>query len=331
MTPKVSDVVKKLEPFSIKSLEKNIKGIKKTWQPFASFNGKQKENIADYYVRISERLKHKQRPLTITDIEQFVLQAFPEILMVKCISSNELEYLPAEHPDIKIKVILIPKQENSGFYLTDQPKVNMVTLYKVKNLLNKNLSKFVTVEVSNPVYEFVKVVAMVRFNVSEGFDAQFLLNKLNQDIKLFFCPWLALSVTEIKIGSKVFVSDILNYIKALPYVAYVTKFSLVHFYKETDRLTNVTYNHISDVAVNNNLYLKGSVAEAILIPAGQHLITIMDEEEYHDPVSIGINDMAIGVEFLVSSDDDLQPEAPPAASNATDAVDYFNLTINDLN
>ena len=58
--------------------------------------GKTPEQPADFNVRVSERLRHKRRALTIWDYERLVLEKFPQIYKVKCL--NHTQYEPAPGP-----------------------------------------------------------------------------------------------------------------------------------------------------------------------------------------------------------------------------------------
>jgi len=56
--------------------------VKSVSQPFASFGGRGAEQPQDFYQRISERLRHKDRAIDLWDYERLILQAFPQIYKV---------------------------------------------------------------------------------------------------------------------------------------------------------------------------------------------------------------------------------------------------------
>ncbi|MFX5747813.1 hypothetical protein ABTE19_23095, partial [Acinetobacter baumannii] len=74
---------------AITDLSKRNPAIESIWQPIASFGGRPPETGDDYNIRVSERLRHKERPLTALDISQFVLAKFPQVLKVKCIGAPD--------------------------------------------------------------------------------------------------------------------------------------------------------------------------------------------------------------------------------------------------
>ncbi len=286
-----------LPPYSIKDLTKKIPGIQNIWQPFSSFGGRKAEGEALYRTRVSEGLRHKQRPVTIQDIEQFILEKFPDILMVKCITPDKMARSSSR--DIDLQIILIPQEETDGQFKNDEPKVNLATLYHVRQMLLPLLSPFIKIEVSNPVYEKVKVVCNVKFQKTTDSDDGFYLQKLNQDIKKYICSWLYDSDALLKIGTTIYLSDIYNYIKSLDYVSVLTGFSLVHFFKIRDQQTGEDKAGITDTAVHKIKFIRGSVPNAVLIPDRHHLITVLHDFSYTEPIETGIGKLSIGDELLV--------------------------------
>jgi hypothetical protein len=57
--------------------------------PYPSFGGRVTEDNAEFYNRVSERLRHKDRAITIFDYERLVLESFPDIYRVKCIDHTD--------------------------------------------------------------------------------------------------------------------------------------------------------------------------------------------------------------------------------------------------
>ncbi|MEL6867748.1 MAG: hypothetical protein AAFP19_25205, partial [Bacteroidota bacterium] len=72
--------------------------IKSILQPYASFGGRTIESDESFYKRSSERLRHKNRTITIWDYERILLEEFPSVHKVKCISHTR--YLADEEKHI---------------------------------------------------------------------------------------------------------------------------------------------------------------------------------------------------------------------------------------
>jgi hypothetical protein len=80
---------KALPAGSISKLAVAVAQVSKVQQPFASFDGKHEEIGKEFYTRVSERLRHKARAITPWDYEHLVLERFPSIYKVKCISHTD--------------------------------------------------------------------------------------------------------------------------------------------------------------------------------------------------------------------------------------------------
>jgi hypothetical protein len=151
----------------------------------------------------------------------------------------------------------------------------------------------------HPEYERLKIICDVGFvKGTSSIDRNYYLIKLQEDIRHYMTPWLYDNHTDVKMGGILYIADILNYIKKLPYIAYVTGFSIVHFFAERDADGNPIHCML-DTAVSNTDYVRASTAEAILIPALHHSIRVLDDWEYRDPEPIGISDVITGEEMIV--------------------------------
>ncbi|MEO5564317.1 MAG: hypothetical protein ABIR18_12805, partial [Chitinophagaceae bacterium] len=78
-----------LKAGSISKLSVGVAEVEKVNQPFASFDGKHKEIGKEFYTRVSERLRHKGRAITAWDYEHLILDRFPGIYKVKCITHTD--------------------------------------------------------------------------------------------------------------------------------------------------------------------------------------------------------------------------------------------------
>lgn len=91
---------------SIGKLLESMAKVKAVTQPFASFGGRPKEKDKTYFVRVSERLRHKDRAVTLWDYEHLVLESFTQIHKVKCLNhmSKDSEIAPGH-----VKVVVSTK------------------------------------------------------------------------------------------------------------------------------------------------------------------------------------------------------------------------------
>lgn len=283
---------------SIKAFAQNVKGVQNVWQMFSSFGGKPAESENKYYVRVSERLRHKNRPVQVRDIIQVILEEFPQILMAKCYSSKDEELMVV--PGVNLHIVLIPRESESGSFISEQPRVSLSLLYKVKTYISQFMSPFVNIEVGNALYERVKVICKVVFEEDAGQDYGTLARRFINDINQYIAPWLFGEGNEIKIGGKIYKSELLMYLKNQPYVKYITGFSVVHFSSRKDILSNEILHMVSDTAVNNYDYIEGSSPASVLIPSNHHSVSIETEAQYIEPSTSGVGSFFVGDEFLVS-------------------------------
>ncbi|MDO6432092.1 hypothetical protein Q4E93_15930 [Flavitalea sp. BT771] len=312
---------------SIKNFIRKVQGLEQVWQPFLSFGGSSAEKDEAYYTRISERLRHKKRPLTSLDIEQLVLEKFPSIAVVKCFGTSHQRQ--SVYPGVDIQVILIPKEGADGNVYIDQPKVNLSTLFAVKNYLAGFASPFINIEIGNPVYEKIKIACRIRLTDQLAKDAGsgYYLQQLHEDIRQWLCPWIYAPDSAVRIGTRIYIPELLTYIKKRPYITEVRGFSVVHFFKVKDAVTGELKGAMIDSAVHPIEFIQGSVPEAVLIPSDHHLIRLLDNDDYIAPDPKGIGDLYIGNELLISYPRQTQQEGydeEPVSRESPD--EYFNLT-----
>lgn len=322
-------------PGILQSFRKPIKEIQAIRQPFSSFGGKPAETLTGYYTRVSERLRHRQRLLNPIDIEQAILENYPQIQMAKCIRSTatDLDFKDGYRlPDIR--VILIPARKHA---LSDKPKVSSAVLRDVKAFLESSLSPFVTVSVQNPVYETVKVVARVRFIKKRAADTGLYKKKLDDDIKQYLCPWLFSSDYDFNIGSRLLITDLLNFIKKRDYIKEVDSFSVVHFFKYYDDENNRLAHGVRDYAGSRLSHVEGYFPGSVFFPSSNHAIDVVDggdtagtdeSKMLYKPASrIGIGHLAIGDELLVQ-DQEITNAFSTEMNNFKKPAKRFNWVIN---
>ena len=117
---------------NISKLAVVVAQVGKVQQPFASFDGKHQEIGKEFYTRASERLRHKARAITPWDYEHLVLDRFPSIYKVKCISHTDPNCLCTSINNSK-QVI-----DTVHFPAAITEEVRNAAFAKILNELNKN-------------------------------------------------------------------------------------------------------------------------------------------------------------------------------------------------
>jgi hypothetical protein len=208
--------------------------IKKVAQPYESFEGRVPESIDQFYTRVSERLRHKQRAITAFDYERIVLEQFPAIYKAKCINhtglipgkvANTTKY--SETVPGHVTVVTIPDLRNQTFKNPLKPYTSIGLHTNIKDYLSKITSAFVKLHVLNPKFEEVQFQFDVK--ITPPLDETIYVKQLSLDIERFLCPWAFESGSPIEFGGKISKSVILNFIEERHYVDYVLCFKMNHF------------------------------------------------------------------------------------------------------
>jgi Baseplate J-like protein len=238
---------------SIKSLNPKDFDIAKVMQPFAGFGGRHQEDEADFYLRVSERLRHKQRAINIWDYEHLVLENFPQLYKVKC--SNHTSRISERAPG-NVLVTVIPDQRNIVARNPLEPKVDVGTLGEIYQFLKRINPEFAILRVRNPRYERIKLKFIVYFK--PGFDEGYYTQVLNTEIVQYLSPWAYDSAAEIAFGGMVYRSALLDFVEERDYVDYVTQFEMYHINGA---------NIAQDVSV-----AEASTTDAVLVSVSVHEI-----------------------------------------------------------
>jgi hypothetical protein len=249
---------------TIKELVNSNAAIEKAEQPYASFGGKIKEQSNEFYTRISERLRHKNRAVNIWDYEHLILEKFPSIYKAKCL--NHTKYISVtdihEMAPGHVSVVMISDLKNKNAVNPLKPKTSLVLLTEIEEYIKKIYPPAVELYIKNPLYEEINVEFNVRF--LPGFDNGFYGQKLEEDIIKFLAPW-AYDVSDISFGGRIHKSMILNFVEEQPYVDFVTCFRMNQV-TATENLRNI------DEAV-------ASTSASIITSAAAHSIIVLETDD----------------------------------------------------
>ncbi len=262
-----------LPPDSITSLVDQTSAIQGIEQPFESYGGKPAENLSEFFSRISERLRHKGRGITLWDYERLVLEKFHTVFQAKCLS--HLNYPEDIESRDGIIMVLVPQRNR---YLDDStPRVNYKYLLNVENYLKQYISPFTQLKVRNPQYEYIRILCNIKFDQEQNQGLS--LQQLYQDLNHFIAPWWYDHTLEINIGQSIDENIILNFIKGLPYVKFVTKFSILHIVENEDG-TYTIQDTAKEVGIISTIK---AMPWGIFVPDSDHQIEIIDIEEEEEP------------------------------------------------
>ena len=291
-TPASEHLNETLPANSITKLATPVSAIGTVKQPYSSFGGKGQEDYAQFKRRVSERLRHKDRAITMWDYERLVLEQFPDIYKVKCLNQTTQENDPGA---AKVKLVVIPNLAGQTPFVPLQPKVSQKLRRRIAGYLHDRVSPFVDVDVVNPRYEEIRYRVTLKFKQkgSEGF----YLKQLNQDIISYLSPRDYNNKTGLTFGGAIHRSSLIHFITNLSYVDFVGNVTLVD---------HVLINRDSEGSVGRQqLYpLDQDVVEtrfpdSILVSSANHFIDVVTDELETIQFS-GIGNMAVGVDFIVT-------------------------------
>ncbi len=236
--------------------------IKKITQPYSSFGGRPKENEDHFYIRVSERLRHKARAITVWDYEHIVLEAFPEIYKVKCLNHTQIE--DGIYHEVKpgyVSIITIPSQLNHNDANPLKPYTQQSTLTNIENYLRKRISCFVNLHACQPQFEEIRLEFSVKL-FDQYKDFTFYTDQLKEEITQFLSPWAFGNTSSIDFGGKVYKSVLINFIEEKYYVDFITD---VFMYVRVDE-TSAESSDLDEIFA--------STARSILVsaPASKHVI-----------------------------------------------------------
>ena len=206
---------------SIAKLRERQAAVKKVSQPYASSGGRMQEPDGEFNVRVSERLRHKGRAITLWDYERLVLQEFPEIYKVKCINHADRQ---REHVTGNVRVVVVPDLRNRNAVDPLRPRASLDTLDQIEKHLAGVASDFIAIHVTNPEYEAIRAQFQVRFH--DGYDQGYYLRQLVTDIQDFLSPWRHDEAADISFGGRIHRSKVLLFVEQREYVDFVTKFRI---------------------------------------------------------------------------------------------------------
>ena len=247
---------------SISKLKIPQSAVKKITQSYSSFGGRALENSDAFYVRVSERLRHKARAITFWDYEHLVLEAFPQIHKVKCLNhTKSVDALYNEVLPGHVTIIAIPDLQQRNDINPLNPYTSQATLQAIDQFLRKRISCHVQLHVVNPVFEEVQL--KFKLKLAKGFDDFTIYSaKLKDEITAFLSPWAYADDAEINFGGKVYKSVLINFIEERSYVDFITDVEMCHYAEDRS------------IIEPDNDEIIASSAKSILVsvPASKHVI-----------------------------------------------------------
>jgi hypothetical protein len=199
---------------TITATQPHVTAIKSVSQPYATTGGVAAETTGDYRMRVSERLRHKQRASQMRDYEQLVLESFPGVAQVKCVGPNNSRHFSGSTALAggQLVLVLAPALQPSIQLAAPFPRPTLLQVAETVSALASACVNDITVR--NVLYELLQVNAVLTFQ--QGVDVNQCSTKLNQ----LLCDYLSPSGNQLDLGvGGISVGAIATLIRQQPYVA----------------------------------------------------------------------------------------------------------------
>jgi hypothetical protein len=265
---------------SINKAQQDFAGIAKLNQPYPSEHGRPAEQDNLFYTRVSERIRHKNRALTLWDYERLVLENFPEIYKVKCIPVNT----PAQNEfSGAVDIVVVPDIKRNATFNSFEPRASVNLLQRITAWLERRTPPFAEIKVRNAVYVKVRVKTLV--SIKKGLSKEYYRQQLDTDLKKMFSPWAFDHDADLIIGGAVYQNVVVYFIAKLPYIEHVAALSL------TQGKADGTYEDIQPRNMQHT--------DVILVSAPAHTIHLMEDDDVPLDPRVGIGYMEIALDFRV--------------------------------
>ena len=262
---------------TISKLKEADSAVNSIIQPFSSFGGAVTERKNAFYTRVSERLRHKNRAITIWDHERIVLEAFPSVYKVKCLNHTRYSGSLADYSELApghVTLVVISNVRNVNAVDPLRPKTSLITLTQISDYLSTLNPAGVDLHVKNPIYEEIEVSLNVKFHT--GFDSGFYGKQLEDDLKTFLSPWASDSGSDLELGGKVHKSVILNYVEERAYVDFLTCFEMSHIVLDPTTGEEISRTRVEEAEASTSVSILGSAGQTGRY--GDHIINVLETE-----------------------------------------------------
>lgn len=246
-----------LPPGTIAKLKVPMVAVKKVMQPYASFGGRMEEAGTAFYPRVAERLRHRDRAVSLWDYEHLVLEAFPAVHRAKCLPHTSLTGgVYRENAPGHVMLVTVPVLSTHSGTPVLRPYTHEAVLQDIRDFLVPRTTGQATLHVAHPQFEEVRMQA--KLALRPGLEFNFYAAQLREDLMQFLSPWAYGNIGAVEFGSRIRKSVLIDFVEERPYVDFITDVKLYHIVDGTPSAD------LDDVVA--------STARSILVsvPAEQH-------------------------------------------------------------
>lgn len=184
-------------------------------QPFPSFGGKGEETGGQMDLRVSNRLKTKGRAASAEDFFRVIIQSFPDIFYVKTVFHQK-----SNTNDVYLVKAFVGPEITGAF----TPLITACMEEKIRQLLIAKSSCFVTTNVSNFTFQYVRVT--LDLVVDEGNDTNEIAAQVAQQLDIFLSPWILSGQLQATIDTPITAIQVADFVTGINGVLEVSDVSL---------------------------------------------------------------------------------------------------------
>ncbi len=257
------------------------------------------EKKSEFRVRVSERLRHRNRGIMAWDIERLALSRFPEIWKAKCFPTLDRNSEKAEPGAVTL--IAVPyAPEDAGDNPAQQRMFDVLTLRRIQAELKEHCSPFTKLDVANPSFERLQVRARVGFK--EERDDGSLMQQLKLDISRYLSVWTA-DAPMNGFGWSTHLNDVGAFMANRDYVEFFSELSLLQLVGGDDeRYTLYDTAHPTPDNSGTKPNLTWSVPWALPLPMEEHWIVPTREKAIERAGPTGIGGLVVGQNLVIDRD-----------------------------
>ncbi|MDJ0822536.1 MAG: hypothetical protein QNJ09_12115 [Paracoccaceae bacterium] len=276
------------------------RSIQSVSQPIATTGGRGPETMAEFRVRVSERLRHKNRALQASDYEQMALERFSNLSDAKCIQW-----------EAGLVVLVVAATRRPGDFLP--PRINSYELMEIAEWLGaRSAIGSGALKVQQVQFEPIRASAFIKTNNSARSD---VVDRLAAAISRWIAPWREDPDLPLPIGvGELDPHELHEHLQSDPHVERVDGVSLVRFFERAKETAGGDALEQREALLTDSARLEkldqgesGIVSpsrfDTVFIPWNRHLLRVSGHmgSAGKRAEKAGIGNLRIGDEFRVGS------------------------------
>ncbi|KVP47941.1 hypothetical protein WJ88_00305 [Burkholderia ubonensis] len=206
---------------TVRRLVDDLSGVSQVQQPWASWGGCPPESADTFFTRAAQRLSHRNRALTWSDMVMILKAAFPDVFDVMTPSGRILTTVPALTEQKLVAIPLVSAKDNDDAL---RPLFNAAKLDAMRRTLQELASPWQNIRVANPRYQDVQLVYQVTF--CEGINPAWAERELREAVTNRYMPWSTGVARSVSVANRVDYYDVIATLQQQPYVDHVVGLTL---------------------------------------------------------------------------------------------------------